>query len=136
MPHSFNPIDCSLPDSSFHGLLQKRILALLAMLFLVEGGGDLPTLGQNTSLTFPALAGEFFTHLPGGQLTHQAPPSMGFSRQEYWSGVPLLSPHNVENNNTKEVLVLLGRFKAPHQTSQSGDPAKDLGIPREPDFEG
>ena len=21
---------------------------------------------------------------------HQAPPSMGFSRQEYWSGVPLL----------------------------------------------
>ena len=23
---------------------------------------------------------------------HQAPPSMGFFRQEYWSGVPLLSP--------------------------------------------
>ena len=26
---------------------------------------------------------------------HQAPPSMGFSRQEYWSGVPLPSPMNV-----------------------------------------
>ena len=25
--------------------------------------------------------------------THQAPPSMGFSRQEYWSGVPLPSPN-------------------------------------------
>ena len=25
---------------------------------------------------------------------HQAPPSMGFSRQEYWSGVPLPSPKN------------------------------------------
>ena len=24
--------------------------------------------------------------------TYQAPPSMGFSRQEYWSGVPLPSP--------------------------------------------
>ena len=24
----------------------------------------------------------------------QAPPSMGFSRQEYWSGVPLPSPHS------------------------------------------
>ena len=24
--------------------------------------------------------------------THQAPPSMGFARQEYWSGVPLPSP--------------------------------------------
>ena len=23
---------------------------------------------------------------------HQGPPSMGFSRQEYWSGVPLPSP--------------------------------------------
>ena len=25
---------------------------------------------------------------------YQAPPSMGFSRQEYWSGVPLPSPHS------------------------------------------
>ena len=25
---------------------------------------------------------------------HQAPPSMGFSRQEYWSGVPLPSPYS------------------------------------------
>ena len=23
---------------------------------------------------------------------HQAPPSIGFSRQEYWSGLPFLSP--------------------------------------------
>ena len=26
--------------------------------------------------------------------SHQAPPSMGFSRQEYWSGVPLTSPES------------------------------------------
>ena len=26
---------------------------------------------------------------------YQAPPSMGFSRQEYWSGVPLPSPHYI-----------------------------------------
>ena len=25
---------------------------------------------------------------------YQAPPSMGFSRQEYWSGVPLPSPNS------------------------------------------
>ena len=25
-------------------------------------------------------------------VTHQAPPSIGFSRQEYWSGVPFPSP--------------------------------------------
>ena len=28
---------------------------------------------------------------------HQAPPSMGFSKQEYWSGVPLPSPKTQEN---------------------------------------
>ena len=41
---------------------------------------------------------------------HQAPPSMGFSRQEYWSGVPLPSPkallqttnhHNRHDNSHK-----------------------------------
>ena len=25
-------------------------------------------------------------------VAHQAPPSMGFSRQEYWSGLPFASP--------------------------------------------
>jgi len=29
---------------------------------------------------------------------HQAPPSMGFSRQEYWSGVPLPSPKKKEKD--------------------------------------
>ena len=38
---------------------------------------------------------------------HQAPPSMGFSRQEYWSGVPLPSLGNrlVVDVNSAEVLV-------------------------------
>ena len=29
---------------------------------------------------------------------YQAPPSMGFSRQEYWSGLPLPSPHRKANS--------------------------------------
>ena len=33
---------------------------------------------------------------------YQAPPSMGFSRQKYWSGVPLPSPHT-----SKEMLKIL-----------------------------
>ena len=28
---------------------------------------------------------------------HQAPPSMGFSRQEYWSGLPLPSPEEISS---------------------------------------
>ena len=38
---------------------------------------------------------------------YQAPPSMGFSRQEYWSGVPLPSPLgllDLANENTKLLL--------------------------------
>ena len=31
---------------------------------------------------------------------HQAPPSMGFSRQEYWSGVPLPSPRLTTDVNS------------------------------------
>ena len=30
-------------------------------------------------------------------VAYQAPPSMGFSRQEYWSGVPLPSPGELPN---------------------------------------
>ena len=31
-------------------------------------------------------------------VTHQAPPSVGFSRQEYWSGVPLPSPNRMPSS--------------------------------------
>ena len=30
-------------------------------------------------------------------VTRQAPPSMGFSRQEYWSGLPFPSPGDLPN---------------------------------------
>ena len=52
---------------------------------------------------------------------HQAPPSVGFSRQEYWSGVPLPSPGDVTNGkqiqNMDSVRGKLGR----HHESLSTD---------------
>ena len=30
-------------------------------------------------------------------VAHQAPRSMGFSRQEYWSGLPFLPPRDIPN---------------------------------------
>ena len=30
-------------------------------------------------------------------IAHQVPPSMGFSRQEYWSGLPFPSPGDLPN---------------------------------------
>ena len=34
-------------------------------------------------------------------VAHQTPPSMGFSRQEYWSGLPFPSPRDVPNPGTE-----------------------------------
>ena len=54
---------------------------------------DLPNPGiEPTSLVSPALAGRVFIHEPSGKgmaAAFQAPPSTGFSKQEFWSGVPL-----------------------------------------------
>ena len=36
-------------------------------------------------------------------LTCQAPPSMGFSRQEYWSGVPFPSPGDLPHPGIEPV---------------------------------
>ena len=41
---------------------------------------------------------------------YQAPPSMGFSRQEYWSGVPVPSPKSVLGGNYYEQQVYLSRL--------------------------
>ena len=42
-------------------------------------------------------------------VAHQAPPSMGFSRQEYWSRVPLLSPQVSEKptKNRFDMILIL-----------------------------
>ena len=34
-------------------------------------------------------------------VAYQAPPSMGFSRQEYWNGLPVLSPGDLPNPGIK-----------------------------------
>ena len=34
-------------------------------------------------------------------VVHQAPPSMGFSRQEYWSGLPFPSPGDLPDSGTE-----------------------------------
>ena len=36
-------------------------------------------------------------------VAHQAPLSMGFSRQEYWSGLPCPSPGGLPNSRTEPV---------------------------------
>ena len=77
-----NPIDGSPPGSSIPGILQARTLERVAISFSSEWKWKVKvkSLSQVQLLATPWTA------------AHQAPPSMGFSRQEYWSGLPLPSP--------------------------------------------
>ena len=48
-------------------------------------------------------------------VAYQAPPSMGFSRQEYWSGFPFPSPGDLPNELTPVEIV----NDFPNMTSES-----------------
>ena len=46
------------------------------------------------------------------RLYSQAPLSMGFSRQEYWSGLPFSSPRDLPNQGSKPCLLYLQHWQA------------------------
>ena len=57
-PTLCDPMDCSPPGSSVHGILQARILGGLPF----PPPGDLPSAGtEPMSLMYPALVGRFLT---------------------------------------------------------------------------
>ena len=54
-------------------------------------------------------------------VAHQAPPSMGFSRQEYWSGLPFPSPGDLPNPGMEPVsLALQTLYHLSHQRNLGG----------------
>ena len=92
-PTPSNPMDCSLPDSSVHGIFQARVLEWGAIAFCEQ---------------------KHYEHLCGGLVTKssptlvtpwtvacQAPLSMGFSRQEYWTELPFPSPEDLPDPGIK-----------------------------------
>ena len=81
-PTLCDPTDSSPPGSAVPGILQARILEWVAISFsnACKGKVKVKPLSRVRLLATPWTA------------AYQAPPSMGFSRQEYWSGVPLPSP--------------------------------------------
>ena len=76
-----NPIDGSPPGSSVLGILQARILEWVAISF---------SNAQKWKLKVKSLSHVQLFATPW-TVAHQAPPSMGFPRQEYQSGLPLPS---------------------------------------------
>ena len=81
-PTLSDPIDGSPPGSPVTGILQARPLEWVAISFSNAWKWEVKV----KSLSCVWLLATPWTS------AHQAPPSMGFSRQEYWSGVPLPSP--------------------------------------------
>ena len=81
-PTLCDPIDGSPPGSPVPGILQARTLEWVAISFSNAGKWKVKvkSLSRVQLFVTPWTA------------AHQAPPSMGFYRQEYSSGVPLPSP--------------------------------------------
>ena len=82
-PTLCDPIDGSSPGSPVPGILQARTLEWVAISFSSawKWKVKVKSLSRVWLLATPWTA------------AYQVPPSMGFSRQEYWSGVPLPSPN-------------------------------------------
>ena len=81
-PTLWDPIHSSPPGSTILGVLQARTLEWVAISFTSawKWKVKVKSLSRVPLLATPWTA------------AYQAPPSMGFSRQEYWSGSPLPSP--------------------------------------------
>ena len=74
-------MDCSPSGSSVHGSLQARIQEWVAM----------PSLRLTLLLLLSRFSCVRLCATPW-TAAYQAPPTMGFSRREYWSGLPFPSP--------------------------------------------
>ena len=81
-PTLCDPIDGSPPGSPIPGILQARTLEWVA----ISSSNTWRWKVKVKSLSHVRPSATPWT------AAFQAPPSMGFSRQEYWSGVPLPSP--------------------------------------------
>ena len=84
-PTLCDPIDGSPLGSAVPGILQARTLEWVAISFsnAWKWKVKVKSFSRVRLLATPWTA------------AHQAPPPMGFSRQEYWSGVPLPSPMDI-----------------------------------------
>ena len=79
-PTLSDPMDCSPPGSSIHGIFQARVLEWVVIAFSKEMLLLLSRFSRVRLCVTPEMA------------AYQAPLSLGFSRQEHWSGLPFPSP--------------------------------------------
>ena len=99
-PTLCDPTDSSPPGSPAPGILQARTLEWVDISFsnAWKWKVKVKSLSRARLLATPWTA------------AYQAPSSMGFSRQEYWSGAPLPSPDNGDYNQSKLIWSSLTLF--------------------------
>ena len=105
-PTLCDPIDSSAPGSTVLGILQARTLEWVAISFsnAWKWKVKVKSLSHVPLLATPWTA------------AYQAPLSMGFSRQEYWSGVPF--PTNLEWSVKIKVICIFYLSKELHLLQQ------------------
>ena len=120
-PTLFDPIDGSPSGSPVPGILQARTLEWVAISFsnAWKWKVKVKSLGCVRLLATPWTA------------AFQAPPSMRFSRQEYWSGVPLPSPKRGRETykNKTESCHWNAWEKKRAETRLAGDPSRHICKP-------
>ena len=87
-PTLCDPIDGSPPGSPFPGILQARTLEWVAISFSNAWKWKVKVKLRSRVRLF----------VTPWTAAYQAPPSMGFSRQEYWRGLPCPPPGLVSDN--------------------------------------
>ena len=117
-PTLCDPTDGSPPGSPVPGILQARTLEWVAISFsnAWKWKVKVKSLSRVRLLATPWTA------------AHQAPPSMVFSRQEYWSGVPLPSPACI--SHLKSCLTLWDAMDCspPGSSVHGNSPGKNTGV--------
>jgi len=88
----WDPIDGSPPGSSVPGILQARILEWVTISF---------SNAWKWKVKVKSLSHVRLFTTPGRTAAYQAPPSMGFSKHEYWSRLPLPSPQQMDEISNK-----------------------------------
>ena len=150
MSDSWEPMDCSPPNSSVYRILQARILEWVAISF--SRGSSCPGIEpgspawQAVSLPTELWGKPKCNHAAAAKLlqscstlcnptmaAHQALPSMGFSRQEHWSGLPFPSPMH-ESEKWKWSHSVVSDSATPWTTAYEAPPS--MGFSRQEHWSG
>jgi len=102
-PTLSHPMDCSLPGSPIHGIFQARVLEWCAIAFSPIISRFIISMDScmNDLYSFSHLLSHVQLFVTPWTAAYQAPLSLGFSKQEHWSGLPFPSPGDLCNPGIK-----------------------------------